>query len=603
MMSQFGFLYPGALVFFALVPLLLIAYLVRERPRSVIVSSVLGYRALRGLRAERPWGRPRLDWLFLIELVILSLVVLAMAQPYLIHQHNPVAVVLDNSAAMQAGVPEGARLDAAKAALAGAIPNGNDVAIALYVTAPQPHQIADALSPSRARSAIAKVRAVDAAQSPLAVARMLRDIMSGHRFTQCLFATASPVNPPVPPTVHVFKAGDPIPNYAIGSFAVGGAQFGSGALKAEVTVANFSAQPQTLEVTISAEGKALTRAQARLNPQEITDIEFPTLAPSSSYRADLKPADAFNLDNVAWATPPGGARINILFVSPTPADAAGLQNLPQLNVHTISPENYSPQTAKADLLIFEYGIPRELPAANALLVMPPGGDDVFGLRVVPGITTQITDWRSPDPLTDGVNFRLLALRQPESFAVHPWMQSVVNSNLGSLIMDGRHQGHRYVVLGFNPFPYLGTRNLPMSVLTLNILGYLSGFGSEDKGYRTGEPWIVPAGVGEIITPSGKTINVKPGTPFTDDAEQGIYQLIGPGSQRRLRAVNLADLNQSNLENTASIKLDIPPGDGERRDFSQRQSLTPYLLAAILTLAACEALFTYRRRRIYAQGLT
>ena len=602
-MPPMGFLAPGALVFFALIPLLLIAYLVRERPRSVIVSSVLGYRALRGLKAERPWGRPRLDWLFVIEVLILSLAVLAMAQPYVIHRHTPVAVVLDNSAAMQAGTPPGARLEAAKAALERAIPNQADVEVTLYVTAPQPRQIADGLSPAQARSAIARVRTVDAAQSTVAVGRMLRDIVAGHRFTQCFFATADPVSQPLPADLHVFKAGDPIPNYAIGSFAVGGAQFGSGALKARLTIANFSAQPQTLEVAISAEGKTLTRAQARVPAQEITGVEFPTLAPAQVYRADLTPADAFALDNVAWATPAAGAQIQVLFVSPTPADAAGLGSLPQLSVRTMSPENYSPDAAHADLLIFEYGMPKELPAANALLIMPPGGDSVFGLRLVPGATTQITDWRSPDPLTDGVNFRLLPLRQPESFAVHPWMHSVVNSNLGSLILQGTHQGHRYVVLGFNPFPYLGRSNLPMSILTLNILGYLSNFGSEDAGYRTGEPWIVPAGVSAIITPSGTKIRVEPGTPFTRDTEQGVYELIGPGSQKRLRAVNLADLNQSNLENPPTIKLDIPADVQKAADFSERQTFTPYLLAAILLLAACEALFTYRRRRAYAQGLT
>jgi hypothetical protein len=602
-MPPIGFLYPGALVFFALVPLLLIAYLVRERPRSIIVSSVLGYRALRGLKAERPWGWPRLDWLFLIELLILSLVVLAMAQPYAIHQHTPVAVVLDNSASMQAGIPPGARFEAAKAALERAIPNQNNGAVTLFVTAPQPHQIGDGMSPARARSAIGKATVIDAAQSTISVARMLRDIVSGHRFTQCLFATANPVSQPLPAGLHIFKAGDPLPNYAIGSFAVGGAQFGSGALKARLGLANFSPKPQTLEVAISAEGKTLTRAQAQVGAGEIGSIEFPTLAPSTAYRADLKPADAFALDNVAWATPATGAQIQVLFVSPTPADAAGLASLPQLNVRTLSPENYSPDAAKADLLIFEYGVPKELPAANALLVMPPGGDDVFGLRLAPGATTQITDWRSPDALTDGVNFRLLSLRQPESFAVHPWMQSVVNSNLGSVIMEGSHQGHRYIVLGFNPFPWLGRRNLPMSVLTLNILGYLSGFGSEDAGYRTGEPWIVPAGVSEIITPGGTKVRVEPGIPFTRGTEQGIYQLIGPGSRKSLRAVNLADLNQSNLENPATIKLDIASGGGLPPDFSERQTFTPYLLAAILILAACEALFTYRRRRAYAQGLT
>lgn len=599
-----GFLYPGALVFFALVPLLIVAYLVRERPRSVMVSSVLGYRALRALKSERPWGWPRLDWLFLIELVILSLVVLAMAEPYVIHQHTPVAVVLDNSAAMQAGIPPGARFEAAKAALQRPIPNQNGIAVSLYVTAPQPHLVRSSITAAQAQSAISRLQPIDAPQSTISVAKMLGDLVAGHRFTQILFASSDPVSQPLPPSLRVFRAGDPLPNFAIGSFAVGGAQFGSGALRARVTVANFSSEPQNLEVEISAEGKALARTQAHVAAREISSVEFPTLAPTSAYRAELKPADNFALDNVAYATPAIGAEIQVLFISPTPADAAGLASLPQLKVSTLSPEQYSPSDAKADLLIFEYGVPKEFPAANALLVMPPGGDDVFRLQLKPGATTQVTDWRSPDALTDGVNFRLLALRQPESFAVHPWMESVVSSNLGSLILQGTHQGHRYIALGFNPFPYLGRSNLPMSVLTLNILGYLSGFGSEDAGHRTGEPWIVPAGVNEIITPAGKTIRVEPGIPFTQGTRQGIYQLIGPGSQKRERAVNLADLNVSDLENPPTIKLDIAAnGAGRPADFSERQTFTPYIIAAILILAAGEALFTYRRRRAYAQALT
>ncbi len=602
-MLPMGFLYPGALIFFALIPLLVIAYLVRERPRAVMVSSVLGYRALRALKSERPWGWPRLDWLFLIELLILSLAVLAIAEPYVIHQRTPVAVVLDNSAAMQAGIPAGARFEAARHTLERAIPDQSDVTVTLYTTATQPHKVAGPISVAQARRALERLQAVDAPQSAVSVAKQLGDLISGHRFTQCFFATADPVSQPLPPGLHVFRAGEPLPNFAIGSFAVGGAEFGSGALKARLTVANFSSQTQNLAVEIAAEGKLLAKAQTRVGPREIGAVDFPTLAPSSVYRADLKPIDAFALDNVAYATPPSGAEIQVLFVSPTPADAAGLSSLPQIKVRTLAPEQYAPADAKADLLIFEYGMPKELPAANALIVMPPGGNEAFGLRLAPGVTAQVTDWRSPYPLTDGVNFRLLSLRQPESFAVHPWMESVVNSNLGSLILQGKHQGHRYVALGFNPFPYLGKSNLPMSVLTLNILGYLSGFGSEDSGHRTGEPWIVPVGVEKIITPRGRQIPVEPGTPFIEGSEQGVYQLIGPGAQKRLRAVNLADLHESDLENPATIKLEIGTGALQPPDFSQRQTFTPDLIAAILILAACEALFTYRRRRSYVQAVT
>src|SRR5258707_11059084 len=97
-----GLLYPGALVFFALVPALVLAYLARERPARVTVSSVLAFRALRGFRKERFGGWPRLDWSFFVELLILSLAVLAVARPYFVRNSNPIALVLDNSAPMQA---------------------------------------------------------------------------------------------------------------------------------------------------------------------------------------------------------------------------------------------------------------------------------------------------------------------------------------------------------------------------------------------------------------------------------------------------------------------------------------------------------------------
>src|SRR2546421_6574333 len=117
-----GLLYPSALAFFALIPALVLAYLVRERPTRVTVSSVLAFRALRGMKGERAWGRPRFDWLFLVELIILSLAVLAMAGPYVVKNRRLSAVVLDNSAAMQAQMPSGAaRFEAAKSRLAAMI--------------------------------------------------------------------------------------------------------------------------------------------------------------------------------------------------------------------------------------------------------------------------------------------------------------------------------------------------------------------------------------------------------------------------------------------------------------------------------------------------
>ena len=143
---------------------------------------------------------------------------------------------------------------------------------------------------------------------------------------------------------------------------------------------------------------------------------------------------------------------------------------------------------------------------NTMLVMPPPGDPVFGLTVTPTAKVEIAGWRPTDTLTDSVNFRLLSLRGGEYFGTHPWMSQVVGGDGGALLLKGDRGAHRFVATGFNPFPYLGKRNLPMSVLTLNAISYLAGLGSTSSGYRTGQPWLVPAGVDSVILPSGKKID-------------------------------------------------------------------------------------------------
>src|ERR1700683_1347101 len=117
-----GLLYPGALAFFALIPVLVLAYLAKERPSRVTGPSAMAVRALRGFRRERFGGWPRLDWMFFAEVLILSLVVLALAGPFIWKRSAPLAVVLDNSAAMQALTPSGkSRFDIAREKLDGAL--------------------------------------------------------------------------------------------------------------------------------------------------------------------------------------------------------------------------------------------------------------------------------------------------------------------------------------------------------------------------------------------------------------------------------------------------------------------------------------------------
>ncbi len=596
-----GLLYPGALAFFALIPVLVLAYLAKERPSRVTVSSVLAFRALRGFRRERFGGWPRLDWMFFAEVLILSLVVLALAGPFIWKRTAPLAVVIDNSAAMQALTPAGpTRFDVARQKLDAALSvedGGGEISV--YVTAPQPRRIAPPfITLTEARLALSRLKPTDAPNDQTTLENFLSNLCSEARVAKVIFAGGSALAEPVPARIHPIAVGDAVANAAIGSFTLRREVLGAEALHASLTIANFSPDTRTLDLVVSGDGKEVAHAREALGARETATLEFPAIPTARIYEAKLAPDDALALDNVAYATAGSVKNVSILFISPTPADAAGLNSIPGVEVTAKNPDSYSPdELGNYDLAIFEYSTPTDLPAVNTMLVMPPPGDPVFGLTVTPTAKVQIAGWRTTDTLTDSVNFRLLTLRGGEYFGSHPWMSQVVGGDGGALVLKGERGAHRFVATGFNPFPYLGKRNLPMSVLTLNAISYLAGLGGSSSGYRTGQPWLAPAGVERVILPSGKKKTAHPGTLFTDVAEQGVYELVGPGGAQTPRAVNLADLTESDLSSSPLLKVEAANSGSAAEPLMEKSSLSDYLLLAIIALTALEAFIVYRRRRI------
>src|SRR5579885_1826639 len=594
-----GLLYPGALVFFAIVPALVLAYLARERPSRVTVSSVIAFRALRGLRKERFGGRPRLDWMFLVEVVLLSMAVLAMAGPYLVRKSTPIAVVIDNSAAMQAKLDSGfTRFEDAIGKLERKLSATDATETTIFVTTPAPHRIAPPFdSEPEAQIALRGIRATDAPNDANSVAALIGSLVSEGRFSKVIFAGSEAIAPPLPPNLDAILVDDAIPNFSLGSFGLRREVFGEEALHARITVSNFSSERRQVEVIVEGDGRRLGDARETLGAGETGVLEFPALTPARVYRATLKPDDAFALDNVAYATGGSVKKVAILFVTPRPADADGLDSIPGVEVKVVAPGAFAPDDLRnSDLAVFEFSAPKEIPGVNSLLVMPPPGDPVFDFTVAPASDIQIAGWRSTDQLTDSVNFRMLKLGQGEFLGVHPWMAAVMSGQGGGLLLRGERQGHRYIATGFNPFPYLGRRNLPMSVLTLNILSYLAGLGTSESGYHTGQPWLVPAGVQSITLPSGKRVPAKPGTLFTDVATQGIYELSGPDVPATPRAVNLDNPAVSDFQNATTLKIEARSAPPSNHVLTEKTSVAAWVLATIIAIGALEAIIVYRRKR-------
>jgi hypothetical protein len=502
---------------------------------------------------------------------------------------------------MQALTPSGkSRFEIAREKLDAAlsVENGGSET-SIYITAPQPRRVAPPFSTlTEARLALSRIKPADAPNDQTTLENFLSNLASEARVAKVIFAGANALATPVPARIHPIAVGDAVANAAIGSFTLRREVLGAEALHASLTIANFSPQTRTLQLVVTGDGKEVAHAKEVLGARETATLEFPAIPPARIYEAKLAPDDALALDNVAYATAGSVKNVSILFISPTPADAAGLNTIPGVAVTAKNPDSYSPdELGNFDLAIFEYATPKEIPAVNTMLVMPPPGDPVFGLTVTPTSKVEIAGWRTTDTLTDSVNFRLLSLHGGEYFGTHPWMSQVVGGDGGALLLKGERGAHRFVATGFNPFPYLGKRNLPMSVLTLNAISYLAGLGSSSSGYRTGQPWLVPAGVERVMLPSGKKKAAQPGTLFTDVSEQGVYELVGPGGAQTPRAVNLADLTESDLSSSPLLKVEAANSGSAAEPVMEKSSLSEYLLFAIILLAALEAFIVYRRRRL------
>ena len=123
----------------------------------------------------------------------------------------------------------------------------------------------------------------------------------------------------------------------------------------------------------------------------------------------------------------------------------------------------------------------------------------------------------------------------------------------------------------------------MSIFTVNMIDWFFAF-SGARGKATGQPIPVSAAQSgdQIITPAGERFPLRPGaTAFQATRYQGIYQLMRQ-SEKSLIAVNLRDVNESDLRRPAPIEL-----GGESDARSSESTLMPFwpyfLLAALLLL--------------------
>jgi hypothetical protein len=198
----------------------------------------------------------------------------------------------------------------------------------------------------------------------------------------------------------------------------------------------------------------------------------------------------------------------------------------------------------------------------------------------------VSGWRDGHRLTHYVNFSLFRPRYARALNPRLPGETIVSSADGPLVYAVTKRGLNYLVLGFDPFPYLGQENLPMSIFTVNVIDWFLAFSGE-RGSATGEPIAVSATQpgARLITPAGQRFSLQPGVnEFANTSHQGIYQLVR-GNEKTLIAVNLQDIDESDLRQPAPVVLGAESGG--KTGQSVLLPFWPYFLLAALALLLLE----------------
>lgn len=628
-----GLLTPFALLFAALgIPIILL-YMLKLRRRDVLVSSTfLWRRLLRDRQANAPWQRLRRNLLLLLQLLVLALLTLALARPFIL---APVAVrgsaviLLDSSASMQARDVLPSRFDAgvqvAQEIVTGLGPG--DVMTVIAV-GPQPQVLAQAEG-DRAllRRALESAQPADGPADWEAAFALATAGFAGAEDPQVVIISDGAVPealPPLPGEVHFVGVGGSGDNLAITALAT---RQGPTGPRAFLRVANYGDADAEPLVEISAGGDLVDARRLFVPARASADLTLADLVYDLQVlQARLAVEDMLPLDDMAWAVhvPPASGRVLLVSDGNLFLERA-LGALPGVDVVRLAPGSPVPASpggteAGYDLYVADGTAIGTLPQGNLWLIGPQptvptseeqgeGGTSALQIGNLFTATT-ITRVAAADPLLRYVDLSDVHVRQARAVVPPPGARVLVEAAGGALLFVAQRPEGRLAVLTFD----LRDSDLPLQiafpVLTANLVDWLLP--------RTGVPLAAAVGPGEpvsiqphpeatqvvVTAPGGTRHLIQPAEEvltFAATDRLGIYQveqLDGSGRvlQSAVWAVNLFDEAESNIRPQEVVRVGQAELSSAAGEEEGRRELWPWLVGATLGVLVVEW-WTYQRETV------
>jgi Ca-activated chloride channel family protein len=549
---------PLALLGLLFVPAVVAMYLLKlRREERPVPSTLLWQRLVADVEANAPWQRLRRSLLFLLQLLLVVILVLLAARPFVERPAGlarDIVLVIDTSASMAATDQQPNRLAAAKQAAVDALrdlPTGGKVSV---IEAGRTARIVSSGSTDlgRIRLAIDSIQPTSAPGDLADALALASELAAQSGDAQVLVATdaalATVPQVSVDAPVRVLRVGTESGsrNQAIVALAVRTAP-SAVTRSVFISIANLDIEYAQRRVELWGDGRLLESRDVNVDAQQRADViiddvpdDVAVIEVRLVVRDDAEDGPAPDLlaaDDRAWAiVPPNREREILLVGDGDPFLETALSYLPNTKLFGVKPDRYPVDAQRTDgtdwdLIIFEGAVPSTLPDVPTLLIEPPKTSPlgtVQGTLKNPGIGSLSPD----EPILRYVDLTTTHISEAAELDLPAWARAVIPGPKGApLLYAGVRANVPSAVLAFEPRHSDLPLQVAFPILVANLTGELmGGSAAPTDALKPGDPVALPLPGGasglRVERPDGSVVELAPGTEGAGSVTFAQTDLLG-----------------------------------------------------------------------------
>ena len=576
-----SFLAPLAFAFAASIPVVIVFYLLkRRRVVKLVPSTLLWQKFLADTQASAPFQKLRKNWLLYLQILLLTLAVLALTRPFFKTTAKPAhlrVIVLDGSASMQATDESPSRFEKARAEALKWVDSleATDQMVVLLagaVTDPKQSATSEKAALRRALQSCApsdsSTRLIPALKTAESLVREDRNAQI-HLFSDGAVSDMTEFQNKALPVVY-HKFGQRADNLGITALDARAHPENAKQRAVYVGISNSSSNSMStdLELYFQSDGPG---SRTLLETQPIT-VEPGQTAPQV-FRAEQEKDGVFVVRLTGKDDLAADNEASIVSLLPKPVSVLlvtrgnrllekALRAAPHMQLTTAN--DLTDGAVGFDFVVLDSLTPTVWPQGNVLAFRSVNSNWVE--NVVSVEAPVIVDWKSTHPLLRYAGFDNVQIMQsltPPKGAP-PWAISVLEAPQAPLILAGELGRQRIVWVGFDPLESNWPLRVSFPIFIANAVEWLNPANAKNSQLliKAGDPFRLslsePITSAEVKFPDGSTRQIPVDEKarelaFGDTARQGIYH-IKAGTNNLTFTANLLDSAESNIRPREELKF-------------------------------------------------